>query len=96
MPPSVALVSDAQIFCLGPTVAIDGDGYMVSVNVALAGRHMPLSMTVIVRVIMPPIELSLGPKVYVGVAVVLPAVNVPSPVVVQAIFPLAAVYPGMV
>ena len=69
---------------------------MVNVNDVVAGTHMPLSVTVIVRVTMPPMALSLGPNVYVGADVVLPAVNVPSPVVVQLISPLAAVYPGIV
>ena len=66
---------------------------MVSANVALAGAHMPLSATVIVSVITPPVALSLGPKVYVGVGVVLPAVNVPSPLVLQEMVPLADEYP---
>ena len=57
---------------------------------------MPLSVTVMVSVIRPPIALSFVPKVYVGADVLLPAVNVPSPVVVQFILPFAAVYPGMV
>ena len=69
---------------------------MVSANVAVAGTHIPLSATVSVSVIRPPVFLSFVPKLYVGVRVV-PLVNVPSPFVLHRIVPFADVYPaGMV
>jgi len=70
----------------GPAVAV-GRRSMVSANVADAWVHWPLSDTVIVRVIRPPRVLSLVPKVYVGLVVVLPEVNVPSPLLIHEMVP---------
>ena len=65
---------------------------IVSVNEVAAAGHAPPSSTVMVSVMMPPLALSFIPKVYVGV-VLLPLVNVPSPLEVHEMVPFVAVYP---
>ncbi len=85
---------------IGPAVAVGGSA-MKSPNVAESGVHVPPSLTIMVSVMTPAVVWSWVPKVYVGVGVVAPAVNVPSPLVIQVIpvpgDPFVAVYPaGMV
>ena len=70
-----------------------GAGMIVSVKEVVAGGHAPPSSTVMVSVMIPPLALSFVPNVYVGV-VLLPLVNVPSPVELHEIVPFVAVYPG--
>jgi hypothetical protein len=65
------------------------------VAVALVAEHTPVPVTFMVRVITPPVVLSVEPKAYVGASVV-PFEKVPSPLVAQEIVPLAALYAGMV
>ena len=73
-----------------------GSGTIVRTNAEVAAGQAPPSETVMVRVIMPPVSASCVPKVYVGVVLV-PLVNVPSPLVLQVIpvpgDPFVAVYP---
>ena len=59
----------------------------------MTAGHGLVPVTVIVSVLIPPELISFGPKVYVGATVLLPLVNVPSPVELQEIVPFAAVYP---
>ena len=67
---------------------------MINAKVAVAGGHAAAPVTVMVRVMRPPVVWSLDPKKYVGVGVLPPLMKAPSPLELHEIVPLADVYPA--
>lgn len=87
----VEVVAQTEADDVLPAAAV-GAGMIVSENVAVAAGHTPAGVTCIVSIFVPPLAISLGPKLYTGV-VVFPPVKLPSPVEVQEMVPLVAEYP---
>jgi hypothetical protein len=87
----VSTVAHAVAEVVAPAPA-SGSGLMVRANVAVAGVQGPL-LTFMVRVMTPPADISVVPKVYVGV-VELILVKEPLPLLVQETVPLVYAYPA--
>ena len=81
---------------VAPAVAVGGF-FMIRKNCTVAGVHGLVPVTVMVNVLIPPLVPSLVPKEYVGVTVLPPLVNAPSPLELHEMVPFLATYPaGMV